>query len=127
MGSRVLLGANGTLLFLLFLSVIVQPTMQTEEEDLNNLFPKIFTGDLDALGRFIVAQFFPATEWDPIPVFGWLQPPGTPSLKIFRCKRADVMNCTHGKHAALVLWSYGVSPLRHVAWLAFAVTMVFGR
>lgn len=95
MAFRALLGAHGILL-LVFLTCTVHQSMQREEDDLENAYSN-FTGNPGGvLVRFIEANFFPATQWDPIPVYP-INPPGTPQYKIRRCKRVNVMNCTAGE------------------------------
>lgn len=76
-----------------FLQISLQ---YNEEEELSNVYQNI-TSDYQVFGRFVEAQVAPATEWDSIPAIGWLQPPGTPSYRIRRCKRVNVMNCTRGE------------------------------
>lgn len=123
MAFRALLGAHGILL-LVSLACIVQLGTQSEEERLENAYSNITGNPMGVLVRFLEANFYPATEFDPIPVFP-INPPGTPQYKIKRCrfcfslsrcnrvdsgalrpdqassrrcKRVDVMNCTRGEY-----------------------------
>lgn len=121
MSLRTLLRSH-CIILLLCLAWAVQCSTQSEEEDLNDYWQNVTADNfLSTLIRFIEAQLFPATEFDPLPALGWLAPPGEPTYKVHRCKRVNVANCTHGEYLARLRCSAPLS--EHCCNLTFSLQL----